>query len=46
MNAFRVYQGDRIAQAVLAKIEQIEWEEVNELESTERAGGFGHTGTN
>ena len=46
MNEFRVYQGDRIAQAVLAKIEQIEWEEVDELESTERAGGFGHTGTN
>ena len=41
---FEVRQGDRIAQAVLAKVEQIEWEEVEELESTERAGGFGSTG--
>ena len=42
---FIVKQGDRIAQAVLAKVEQIEWEEVEELESTERVGGFGSTGT-
>ena len=44
---FEVRQGDRIAQAVLAKVEQIEWEEVDELDSTERGlGGFGHTGSN
>ena len=44
---FEVHQGDRIAQAVLAKVEQIEWEEVDELDSTERGlGGFGHTGSN
>lgn len=44
---FMVKQGDRIAQAVLNKIEQIEWEEVEELDSTERGlGGFGHTGSN
>ena len=44
---FIVKQGDRIAQAVLAKVEQIEWEEVDELDSTERGlGGFGHTGSN
>lgn len=44
---FIVKQGDRIAQAVLAKVEQIEWEEVEELDSTERGlGGFGHTGSN
>ena len=42
---FIVKQGDRIAQAVLAKVEQIEWEEVEELDSTDRAGGFGSTGT-
>lgn len=46
-NSFKVYQGDRIAQAVLAKVEQIEWKEVEELDSTERGlGGFGHTGSN
>ena len=44
--AFEVYQGDRIAQAVLAKVEQIEWQEVSELNSTNRVGGFGSTGSN
>ena len=44
---FMVKQGDRIAQGVIAKVEQIEWEEVEELDSTERGlGGFGHTGSN
>lgn len=44
---FIVKQGDRIAQGVLSKVEQIEWEEVEELDSTERGlGGFGHTGSN
>lgn len=36
--------GDRIAQAVLNKIEQIEWEEVKTLDKTNRKGGFGSTG--
>ena len=45
--SFKVYQGDRIAQAVLAKVEQIEWQEVSELDSTDRGlGGFGSTGSN
>lgn len=44
---FEVRQGDRIAQAVLAKVEQIEWEEVSELDSTDRGlAGFGSTGVN
>ena len=43
-NNFVVNPGDRIAQAVLNKIEKIEWEEVSELDTTERGeGGFGHT---
>ena len=44
-NNFVVNPGDRIAQAVLNKIEKIEWEEVSELDTTERGeGGYGHTG--
>lgn len=44
-NNFVVNPGDRIAQAILNKIEKIEWEEVSELDATERGeGGFGHTG--
>lgn len=42
---FKVKQGDRIAQAVLNKVEQINWRVVNSLEETERKGGFGSTGT-
>lgn len=40
-----IEDGERIAQFVLNKVEQIEWEEVDSLEKTERKGGFGSTGT-
>jgi dUTP pyrophosphatase len=40
-----VEPGERIAQMVIAKYEQIEWAEVAVLSETERgAGGFGSTG--
>ena len=43
---FTVEPGERIAQLVLAKHEKIDWEEVEELGTTERGeGGFGSTGT-
>ena len=42
---FSVGDGDRIAQMVIAKHENAQWIEVNELSTTERgAGGYGHTG--
>ncbi len=42
---FTVERGERIAQIVLAAHERIEWEEVAELEASERGtGGFGSTG--
>lgn len=41
---YTVNDGDRIAQLVLSKHETIEWEEVQELDATERGGGFGSTG--
>jgi dUTP pyrophosphatase len=41
-----IQPGDRIAQLVLQKVEQIKWVPVNELADSERgAGGFGSTGT-
>lgn len=43
---FIINPGDRIAQAVLAKYERIEWNEVTTLDETDRKGGFGSTGTN
>ena len=40
-----INNGDRIAQMVIQKVEQVELIEVQELNTTERgAGGFGHTG--
>ena len=43
--AFVVNGGDRIAQLIVARHEQIAWRPVESLDETERgAGGFGHTG--
>lgn len=42
---FEVRDGERIAQMVIARYEQVEWEPAESLDTTERgAGGFGHTG--
>ncbi|MBI4945396.1 MAG: dUTP diphosphatase [Bacteroidetes bacterium] len=42
---FTINDGERIAQMIIAKHEQAEWIEVQELLETERgAGGFGSTG--
>ena len=42
---FVIEDGERIAQMVIARHEQIEWKAVEVLDETERgAGGFGHTG--
>ena len=42
---FLINPGDRIAQMVIARYERVEWDEVAELNPTERGdGGFGSTG--
>lgn len=42
---FVIEDGERIAQMVIARYEQTEWQEVEVLDETQRgAGGFGHTG--
>ena len=42
---FTITDGERIAQMVIARHEQVEWLSVEVLSDTERgAGGFGHTG--
>lgn len=44
-NTFQVQTGDRIAQMVIAKHEHILWEQVTELDQTQRgSGGYGSTG--
>lgn len=41
---FTIEAGDRIAQMIINKVEQLNWIEVEELDETERGdGGFGHT---
>ncbi len=42
---FVINDGERIAQMVIARHEQVQWEPVEVLDQTERgAGGFGHSG--
>lgn len=42
---FPIHRGDRIAQIVLAPVTRATWQEVGELDDTERgSGGFGSTG--
>ena len=43
-DAYAVERGDRIAQLVIQRVEQVQWQEVDELDSTERdVFGFGST---
>jgi dUTP pyrophosphatase len=43
--AVTIKKGDRVAQIVLKKVEEIEWNVVDELDETSRnEGGFGSTG--
>jgi len=43
-DVFEIQHGDKIAQAVLAKVSLIEWNEVEELDNSDRGeGGFGST---
>jgi dUTP pyrophosphatase len=42
---FAIARGDRVAQLVLAPVVQAAWDEVGELDETDRGtGGFGSTG--
>jgi len=42
---FKIVNGDRIAQMVVAKYETVSWQAVEELGETARGeGGYGHTG--
>ncbi len=41
---YHVYRGDRIAQLVIQKVEEVTWIEVDALDENNRGGGFGHSG--
>lgn len=41
---FNIKTGDRIAQIIIEKYHAVDWQEVNQLSSSDRTGGFGSTG--
>ncbi len=42
--AFSVHRGDRIAQLVIQRVEEADWQIVRALDDNDRGGGFGHSG--
>jgi dUTP pyrophosphatase len=41
---YHVCRGDRIAQLVIQRVEEVTWTEVDNLDDNDRGGGFGHSG--
>jgi dUTP diphosphatase len=41
---YHVHRGDRIAQFVVQRVEEVAWQVVDELDGHDRGGGFGHSG--
>ncbi len=41
---YHVHRGDRIAQLVIQRVEEVTWTEVESLDENNRGGGFGHSG--
>ena len=39
-----IHRGDRIAQLVLQRVDEVTWDVVDELDGLDRGGGFGHSG--
>ena len=44
LEPFAVKRGDRLAQLVIQRVEEVEWDVVDSLDGDDRGGGFGHTG--
>lgn len=41
---YEVKRGDRIAQLVIQRVEEVNWQVVDSLDGFDRGGGFGHSG--
>lgn len=41
---YHISRGDRVAQLVIQRVEEVRWNVVSELDGVDRGGGFGHTG--
>ena len=44
VESFEVFRGDRIAQLVVQRVEEVAWSVVTDLDGADRGGGFGHSG--
>ena len=44
LEPFVVTRGDRLAQLVIQRVEEVHWVVVDSLDGIDRGGGFGHTG--
>jgi dUTP pyrophosphatase len=44
LETFVVNRGDRLAQLVMQRVEEVDWQIVDSLDGDDRGGGFGHTG--
>lgn len=44
MTDYEVKRGDRVAQLVIQRVEEVAWQVVDSLEGFDRGGGFGHSG--
>jgi dUTP pyrophosphatase len=42
---FVVNRGDRLAQLVIQRVEEVTWQAVDSLDGDDRGGGFGHSGS-
>ena len=41
---YQVKRGDRVAQLIISRYDNVTWTEVSELSGFDRGGGFGHSG--
>jgi dUTP pyrophosphatase len=41
---YEITRGDRVAQLVLQRVEEVEWLVTDTLDGSDRGGGFGHSG--
>ena len=41
---YTVHRGDRIAQLVVQRVDEVTWQVVDSLDGLDRGGGFGHSG--
>ena len=42
---YEVKRGDRVAQLIISRYDNVTWTEVSELSGFDRGGGFGHSGS-